>query len=346
MANNLYDLLGTGLKNLASTNLHDMLSMKNVAQSPFATPSIQSILQQTQPQQATQTVLQQLLKEQPQQPQPQLEVPTGGEYQTTETLKKGAVKKAATAATGEKPKTSAEVNAEVQREKLKDAQNQYALKWLTPYAEKAEQARKDNINYELMRQAAESGKLRTGWKQKLAETFGVSEIERNFEEQLFSKAAASAAASASKIFPKGTRLNVFLEKIAQRTVPSLYNSPEAITGIANINILLNELSQLEEEEAVKIIEEQGGSVPFNINSQLNKRLAPERKRIEKDILDEGKNIEKSLHKADKLQEENTLESLPDPDDSSFAVGDVIRDDETGTLYEKVLQNGVYSWKEG
>ncbi len=333
---NLEDILnrslGTGLNTLAQNNLQGILQQKNIA--PQQNSSLSPLLQNNmQPQEQTlQGMLQQPQSKEIQQPETIAQQSKRG---SKKTLEKPIV---------EKPKTAAEINAEVQREKLKDTQNKFALEWVKPYAERAEQARKDNINYGLMKQAAESGKLRTGWKHKLAETFGVSEIERNFEEQLFTKAAASAAASASKIFPKGTRLNIFLEKIAQRTVPSLYNSPEAITGIANINMLFNELTELEEDEAVKIIEENNGAVPYNINSQLNKRLATERKRIEKSVMDEGKNVERSLHEADNFQKDNKIKSLPDATDESFPVGTVIRDDKTGKLYEKVAQNGTFTWK--
>lgn len=326
---NLYDLLGTGLQNLASNSLNNILSSKNTApeQSYFNTPSIQQILQPEERPKGSDVILQQLLQN-----PPQLEMPS-------------TVGKKDLAGKKEKPRTTAEINAEVQREKLKESQNQYALKFLNPYVERSEQSRKDDVNYNLMKQAAQSGNLRTGYKQKLAEAFGVADVGRNFDTQLFEKAAASAVASASKIFPKGTRLNMFLEKIAQRTVPSLYNSPEAIEGIANINLLLNEMTRLEEEEAVKIIEENDGSVPYNINSQLNKRLDPERKRINEDILKAGKTVEDSLEKAEKFQEGNRIKSLPDAQDASFPVGSIIKNTKTGISYEKVSDNGTFAWKE-
>jgi hypothetical protein len=214
-------------------------------------------------------------------------------------------------------------DVELQRQQNKRAISKEAREYLAPYEERAIASRNNIRDYDLLQELAKGGDLRAGNARQLLDSVGLGEFNRNYETQLGDKIVARLAQNAQSAFGKGTRITNFLEKTFQRSLPSLWNTPEAIIGISEFNKLADQAQELAYQERIKIIEENNGEIPFNIASRVDKRIGKEIERIEKQAFDVIRRAEHG-----KTKPEKSFNDLPD---ASAYVGRKLRNKATGQI---------------
>ena len=157
--------------------------------------------------------------------------------------------------------------------------------YLAPYYKQV-QASEDNIrDYKLLEKLARSGDLRSGRTYQLLSKLGLEDFGLNYTSQLANKLIGRLAQNAQSAFGPGTRVTNYLERVFQRSLPSLWNTPEGIIGISKLNSLADQVNQEEFELRRRIIKENKGKVPGDIDGEVRERMTPIRERLESQALD-------------------------------------------------------------
>jgi hypothetical protein len=183
-------------------------------------------------------------------------------------------------------------HARIEQEKLNIQKEAHELKgnkdvrdYLAPY-HKQVQASEDNIrDYKLLENLARKGNLRSGTTYQLLSKLGLEDFGLNYSSQLANKLIGRLAQNAQSAFGPGTRVTNYLERVFQRSLPSLWNTPEGIIGISKLNSLADQANIEEYELRDRIINENKGKVPGNIEGQARERMKPIRERLENEAMD-------------------------------------------------------------
>lgn len=159
---------------------------------------------------------------------------------------------------------------EIERKQSKDVRQ-----YLAPYEEIKTAAKKDIRDTELLIKLAGKGDLRAGNAYGLMEKMGIEGFGRNLDTELAGKAIARLGQNISSAFGKKSyRLTNFLEQTFQRSLPSLWNTPQGIIAIAGTIQSAANYSLAEGKIRNDIIKEHGGEIPWNIDSLIEERAAP------------------------------------------------------------------------
>lgn len=177
-----------------------------------------------------------------------------------------------------------------QNEKKKIADRDYEYKinkdareFVAPYAQRAAKGKETIKNSKALIKAAETGNLRAGNVHQLLDKIGFGQFNQNVETQVAQKVAANMALESAGVFGPGARITNFLEQTFQKTLPSLWNTPEGIIGVAHVKIA--EAKVLEEESRIanSIIRENDGLIPPDIHEQIETQLKPFRDNVDNEV---------------------------------------------------------------
>lgn len=224
----------------------------------------------------------------------------------------------------------------IAREQQEAKAGKEARSFLEPYIERAEASRANIRDYDVIKNLAKSGKIRTGIKQQLLDRFGISDIGRNVETQIADKLMARLAQNATSAFGAG-RITNYLESTFQRSLPSLRNTKEGIIALSELNEITDKINLVKEDAASKIIKENGGLIPLDINSQIKNRTEKEIDNLSNRAL---ATAERATSKsAQVLKVGESASKLPDV--KSYPVGTEFTNKQTG----KKMRNDGYKWVE-
>lgn len=165
------------------------------------------------------------------------------------------------------------------------------------YQRRAHAAQENKRDYNLLIDAAKRGKLRSGNTAVILDKLGLSGIERDFDTQLADKVIARLGQNVSGAFGTGSRLTNYLEQTFQRSLPSLWNTPEGIIAVSSINMLTDELNEYTNKIRNDILKETSGRVPYDIDDEILRRSQPYRQKLE----DMGLEIARHFAEGTKIQ---------------------------------------------
>ena len=285
----------------------DMLSMINGGQpqSPMGMGIQQPMMQQQQP------MMQQM---QPQQQMPQ--------------QMQGGINPLQMALGGAKPMTPYQQQMlGIKGRGVQTQESEQARKFIDPIHESAQKAKNDQKDYKALIKLADSGKLRAGTSHALLSKLGLQDFYRNIETEAADKITNRLKQNVAGVFGTNSRVTNFLEQIFQKSLPSLWNTPQGIKLISKINLLAGEGALLKDKAVQDIMRQTGGQIPYDIAYQIDEKIAPRLQQIE----DETINLIQTGGRSTQ-----TFDNLPDP--SQFK-GKKIRDTETG----KMLKSSGSQW---
>lgn len=151
-----------------------------------------------------------------------------------------------------------------------------AREYQAPFEQSHKKALKTlNRNKQII-EIARSGNLRAGYKQEVLDKIGLGHFWRPIENELAEKNLAAQATNAGAAFNTSrlTNLDVNLYKNALGT---LWNTSEGLEAIARVNNLEIKAEEERYKERLKIIKENNGEVPFDIESKVEERVEPKLK---------------------------------------------------------------------
>lgn len=229
----------------------------------------------------------------------------------------------------------------LQKEKSEANLSKDAREFLKPYQEAYDSARGSNRDYDQLIEAAKTGQLYTGNGRLIASKLGLGDFNRNVTTQLADKFIAQQGLRARAAYGPGTRLTNFLEQSFQRTLPGIWNTPEGIIAISEINKIRNEVENIvPQQERIKVIEENKGKIPFNINEIVEKRIKPKIEKLgeqeTKILKDASEKVKNRRNRQSPSLAKQTFANLPNPSEFN---GKKIIDKQTG----KILTSNGTDW---
>jgi hypothetical protein len=204
-----------------------------------------------------------------------------------------------------------------------------------PFIEKAEAAEKNIKDYKAIIQLAETKGdegLRAGPMYQFLSAVGLEGFNQNFSTALATKLMARLGQNATSAFGTG-RLTNFLEQTFQRSLPTLWNTPEAIIAISKMNMLADQAEVIKNNVRAQIIKENKGVIPPDIYDQIRERARPELDKLEEESI----NV---LNRATDQTSENAVPSFEE-----LGEGDMAKDEE-GNFYKRVRGQIYVKRKDG
>jgi len=192
----------------------------------------------------------------------------------------------------------------------KDIQKDWS-KWIEPSVQAAKEAKRNIKDYESIKKLAKSGNLRTPSGQKLAEFFGVEDLDRNLETQLFQKLTGRLAIAPSSAM--GGKVTNYLDTVWQRRHATLMNTKEGIEAIADLNILDERMHEFEADAKKKFYDEHKGEVlPGDADAIIDQMLEPKREQVQDKMMKIMENAIAKTSGTYVAQVGEELDELPDP----------------------------------
>lgn len=189
-----------------------------------------------------------------------------------------------------------------------------------PFIEKSHKSKANIRDYTDLINIARSGDLRAGKGQQILDALGLGGFFKNFNTQRADKIIARLAQNIGGAFGSGSRITNYLEQTFQRSLPSLWNTPEGIVAISIMNMGVDKANIARDEIRKELIRKNGGKLPFDIEDQIEELAAPEISKIEND----------TMRSVDALSSGRTVNSLEDARRQGIKR---IRDLETGEIIE-------------
>lgn len=162
------------------------------------------------------------------------------------------------------------------QKKLDIAERKEAREYLTPFNEKHLQTEKSIRSNNQLIQLARSGNLRAGYKQKLLDKLDLGNFWQPIENELAQKNLARQATNAGSAFNTRRLTNLEVGTYKQ-SLATLWNTPQGIESVARTNNLEFKAEEERYKERIKIIKENNGAIPFDIESQVEDRIQPKLK---------------------------------------------------------------------
>lgn len=166
----------------------------------------------------------------------------------------------------------------LKKEEIESKRGKEAREFSAPYIEKARAAEKNINDYNKLIKLAQSGELRAGPKQQLLSKVGLGELGQNFETQLANKIMARLAQNIGSTF--GGRVTNFLEQTFQKSLPTLWNTPQGIVAISKLNKYVDEVSLAEDKARRDLIKRTGGRLPANADDIIREQTSQLRNDLE------------------------------------------------------------------
>jgi hypothetical protein len=134
-------------------------------------------------------------------------------------------------------------------------------------------AQSEDLRLNRMEKLSEKGDLSTPLMVKALETIGLPlGVLGNPDTEEYAKLESDFVRDVSKIFPG--QIRVFEIQAYLKTIPGLMNSPEGRKAIIKNRKLINEAKEIKYDEYKKILKENGGKKPRNLDIMLEERTAP------------------------------------------------------------------------
>lgn len=189
-------------------------------------------------------------------------------------------------ASGVDPKIASDITkAQAAQEKSEMQLSKEAREFSAPYIQKAAAAEKNIRDYKLLSKLAKSGKLRAGTSRRILSLFGLDQWNENAATQIAAKLIGRLKQNVGPAFGGNIRLTNFLEQVFQESIPGLWNTPEGIALLSDMNAKIDELGIVENNARRNILAKTGGRVPYDIDDQIRDRIKPVQDRIEKEVED-------------------------------------------------------------
>lgn len=146
--------------------------------------------------------------------------------------------------------------------------------YLKPFAEAAsKRAATIQSNAEL-KEIALSGNLRAGNLQQILSSVGWGQFNQPLENEVAQKNLDAQATNAASAY--GTsRLNIFAEKTYKNSLGTLWNTPQGLYTVANINNIRAKAENAIDKARTDIIRENKGIVPGDIETLARERAQPQ-----------------------------------------------------------------------
>lgn len=196
-----------------------------------------------------------------------------------------------------------------------------ARDFIKPIHEASQKARESAKDYKALIKLADSGKLRAGTQHGLLSKLGLQDFYRNIETETADKITNRLKQNIAGVFGSNARVTNFLETTFQKSLPSLWNTPQGIKLISKMNLLTGEAAQLKDDVTKEIIRENNGRIPYDIDYQVDERIAPRLNQIEDETI-------RLVETGGKTAQ--TFDTLPNPAELK---GKRIRDTETGKFFK-------------
>lgn len=152
-----------------------------------------------------------------------------------------------------------------------------------PYREAAKSAANDIRDYNALIKIAPT--LRAGSKQQMLDKLGLGDFYRPYTNELATKLMGRLAQNVKGVFGSDSRVTNYLEQVFQRSIPSLWNTPEGIIAISEINKLAAEGRIEENKIRQQYLKETKGKIPYNAEDIIDERMAPILENLEKKTMD-------------------------------------------------------------
>jgi len=217
-------------------------------------------------------------------------------------------------------------NLDIKQEQLGEKRATSTREFSKPYIEKAEASRANIKDYDKLIKLAEKGDIRAGPVQQLLSKFGLEDFGKNFDSQLVDKLNARLAQNATSAFGTG-RLTNFLEQTFQRSIPSLWNTPEGIIAISKMNKLADQANIIKDDVRRQLIDKNKGKIPYDMDDQILAIARPKIDQLEAKAI-EAMNIKSKTPKIGEF-----VNALPDP--SSEPEGTEYTNEDDGSVYRRV-----------
>lgn len=180
----------------------------------------------------------------------------------------------------EKPLTAPQ---KLKREELDIKIAKDARDWINSYRVKAQEADTLRSNFKLMGEAGRSKDIYTGLSQRLANQLGFNAFTTNNASQIFDKLANEVRVHLAKVaLPKGSRITNLVEQLVGKTIASRDMDKPAMIALSDAGEKLMELAELEYAEADRKVNEWGGKIPYDADTQVDKSLEKRKKEIRKE----------------------------------------------------------------
>ena len=181
--------------------------------------------------------------------------------------------------------------------------------------DKAEAKLIDNSRFAEMKRINEEGDLGSNGFNVLVDALGEGLFGLGVNLSMFQTADAQAMKKLSKDFVKNVKETIGTSRITQQeiqlylsTIPNLMQSPEGRARIIETNMLLNQIDIDKANIANKIIKDNNGLIPKDIETQIEEKLRPKINRLTKEMTNVAKRV-KQNEKLQKKQKEFKESSL-------------------------------------
>lgn len=193
----------------------------------------------------------------------------------------------------------------IQEETLASKNSKEAREFSKPYLERANAARNNIRDYNILIKAAQNGNLRAGNTQQILSRLGLEDFNRDLTTEIAGKTIARLAQNVSGAFGTNSRLTNFLEQTFQRSLPTLWNTPQGIVVISTLNKLADEGNIIKDDIRKQIIRENKGRIPFDADDQVLERAQPQLDKLEEEAINIASNppsINKRFEQAPKASD--------------------------------------------
>jgi len=216
-----------------------------------------------------------------------------------------------------------------ERNKAKDVND-----YLKPYIEQDKKNENNIRTYELLQKQVKTGKVRTGtWAQAL-NAMGIQDVGRNYETQIAQKLIAQLAQNIAGVFGSNARVTNFLEQTFQRSLPSLWNTPEGINAISELNLLGLRAQRAEQKIREQVLKENNYNLTPGVELEIRNRSKPILDELESATLAK---IQSGAKFTRSISDNNKNFSGPSKENASQYDGKKIKNPETGEI---LISNGT------
>lgn len=192
----------------------------------------------------------------------------------------------------------------VEREKYEDSLNESSRKYLEPYERQVDNADKDILDYQLLQDLVEKGDVQSGTFWSTLNRAGLGEFFRNYDTELAQKLVSRLSLNSSTAYGPTSRITNYLEQNFIKSIPSLWNNPEALIGIAQLNSNALKALKIKHDERLRLIQQNGGKIPSTIESQVRKNTEDQVKHLENESFNLAK---KTISLASKKNNKNKIQ---------------------------------------
>jgi hypothetical protein len=178
-----------------------------------------------------------------------------------------------------------EEKLDIKKQQLEREMSKDVRQYLSPYDEQDEESEKNIADYQQIIKHADDPKLISGYQRRFLNVFGMENLFDNPVTEITGKYNARLAQNIKGVFGTNARITNFLEQTFQRSLPSLWNTPEGMKSVAILNMARDEGNLIKNNIRREIIEKNNWKIPNDINAQVRKRTQPQLDKIQEEAID-------------------------------------------------------------